>query len=197
MTIVFKNVEAAFAPAGEEDAIKKELFPDQETFNCEEAAAGSRSSRPTGTCRSRTSRWSLDQDGPGGSSAIASNSPARAERHLPDGEIQRIRRERGRSSRSHIEARPRRPVLATLPASGSGDRPIRPSGTGKTYRQVEQPQGKTFPKVSALQGASIGGAPVGSTAVESNPRLPRWAGGCGHRDSWYPDEEVRCTGGRG
>jgi hypothetical protein len=37
VTIVFKNVEAAFAPAGEEEAIKKELFPDQETFQREEA----------------------------------------------------------------------------------------------------------------------------------------------------------------
>ena len=51
------------------------------------SAPGSRSSRPTGTCRSTTSRSSLDRDGPGGSSAISSNSPARAERHLPDGEI--------------------------------------------------------------------------------------------------------------
>ena len=37
MTIVFKSVEAAFAPASEEEAIKKELFPDQETFQREEA----------------------------------------------------------------------------------------------------------------------------------------------------------------
>ena len=37
VTIVFKNVEAAFAPASEEEAIKKELFPDQETFKREEA----------------------------------------------------------------------------------------------------------------------------------------------------------------
>jgi hypothetical protein len=36
VTIVFKNVEAAFAPASEEEAIKKELFPDQETFRVEE-----------------------------------------------------------------------------------------------------------------------------------------------------------------
>jgi len=36
VTIVFKNVEAAFAPSSEE-AIKKELFPDQETFKREEA----------------------------------------------------------------------------------------------------------------------------------------------------------------
>ena len=31
VTIVFKNVEAAFAPASVEEAIKKELFPDQDT----------------------------------------------------------------------------------------------------------------------------------------------------------------------
>ena len=37
VTIVFKNVEAAFAPAVEEETIKKELFPDQETFQREEA----------------------------------------------------------------------------------------------------------------------------------------------------------------
>jgi hypothetical protein len=37
VTIVFKNVEMAFAPASEEEAIKKELFPDQETFQREEA----------------------------------------------------------------------------------------------------------------------------------------------------------------
>ena len=36
MTIVFKNVEAAFAPGSGEEAIKKELFPDQETFRAEE-----------------------------------------------------------------------------------------------------------------------------------------------------------------
>jgi hypothetical protein len=36
VTIVFKNVEAAFAPGGEEEAIKKELFPDQATFRAEE-----------------------------------------------------------------------------------------------------------------------------------------------------------------
>jgi hypothetical protein len=36
VTIVFKNVEAAFAPASEEEAIKKELYPDQETFRREE-----------------------------------------------------------------------------------------------------------------------------------------------------------------
>jgi hypothetical protein len=37
VTIVFKNLEAAFAPASEEEAVKKELFPDQETFKKEEA----------------------------------------------------------------------------------------------------------------------------------------------------------------
>jgi hypothetical protein len=37
VTIVFKNLEAAFAPASEEDAVKKELFPDQETFKKEES----------------------------------------------------------------------------------------------------------------------------------------------------------------
>lgn len=37
VTIVFKDLEAAFAPPGEEEAIKKELFPDQETFRREEA----------------------------------------------------------------------------------------------------------------------------------------------------------------
>ena len=37
VTIVFKNVEAAFAPAVQEETIKKELFPDQETFQREEA----------------------------------------------------------------------------------------------------------------------------------------------------------------
>lgn len=37
VTIVFKNVEAAFAPAVEEEAIKKELYPDQATFRAEEA----------------------------------------------------------------------------------------------------------------------------------------------------------------
>ncbi len=36
MTIVFKNVEAAFAPSSEEEAIKQELFPDQGTFRAEE-----------------------------------------------------------------------------------------------------------------------------------------------------------------
>lgn len=36
VTIVFKNVEAAFAPASEEEAIKKDLFPDQATFHGEE-----------------------------------------------------------------------------------------------------------------------------------------------------------------
>jgi hypothetical protein len=37
VTLVFKDLEAAFAPASEEEAIKKELFPDQETFQREEA----------------------------------------------------------------------------------------------------------------------------------------------------------------
>lgn len=37
VTIVFKNVDAAFAPASEKEAIKKELYPDQETFKHEEA----------------------------------------------------------------------------------------------------------------------------------------------------------------
>jgi len=37
VTLTFKNLEAAFAPASEEEAIKKELFPDQETFRREEA----------------------------------------------------------------------------------------------------------------------------------------------------------------
>jgi hypothetical protein len=36
VTIVFKNVEAAFAPGGQEEAIKKELVPDQATFHAEE-----------------------------------------------------------------------------------------------------------------------------------------------------------------
>jgi len=36
VTIVFKNVEAAFAPGSDEEAIKKELFPDQATFRAEE-----------------------------------------------------------------------------------------------------------------------------------------------------------------
>ena len=36
VTIVFKNVEAAFAPSIEEEVIKKELFPDQATFRAEE-----------------------------------------------------------------------------------------------------------------------------------------------------------------
>ncbi len=36
VTIVFKNVEAAFAPGGQEEAIKKELFTDQATFHAEE-----------------------------------------------------------------------------------------------------------------------------------------------------------------
>jgi hypothetical protein len=37
VTIEFKNVEAAFAPPSEEEAIKQELYPDQETFKREEA----------------------------------------------------------------------------------------------------------------------------------------------------------------
>jgi len=36
VTIVYKDVEAAFAPAAEEEAIKRELYPDQETFRREE-----------------------------------------------------------------------------------------------------------------------------------------------------------------
>ena len=36
VTIVFKNVETAFAPASEEEAIKMELYPDQATFRAEE-----------------------------------------------------------------------------------------------------------------------------------------------------------------
>ena len=36
VTIVFKNLEAAFAPASVGETIKKELFPDQETFKREE-----------------------------------------------------------------------------------------------------------------------------------------------------------------
>lgn len=36
VTIVFKNVAAAFAPEVEEAAIKLELYPDQETFRREE-----------------------------------------------------------------------------------------------------------------------------------------------------------------
>ena len=36
VTIVFKNVEAAFAPGSEEEAMKKELFSDQATFRAEE-----------------------------------------------------------------------------------------------------------------------------------------------------------------
>lgn len=36
VTIVFKDVEAAFAPPSVEEAIKKELFPDQATFHAEE-----------------------------------------------------------------------------------------------------------------------------------------------------------------
>jgi hypothetical protein len=36
VTIVFKDLAAAFAPHDAEEAIKKELFPDQETFRREE-----------------------------------------------------------------------------------------------------------------------------------------------------------------
>jgi hypothetical protein len=36
VTIVFKNLDAAFAPSGDEEAIKKQLYPDQETFRREE-----------------------------------------------------------------------------------------------------------------------------------------------------------------
>jgi hypothetical protein len=36
VTIVFKNLESAFAPSGEEETIKKQLYPDQETFRREE-----------------------------------------------------------------------------------------------------------------------------------------------------------------
>jgi hypothetical protein len=31
--IIFKNVEAAFAPSSDEEMIKKQLYPDQETFH--------------------------------------------------------------------------------------------------------------------------------------------------------------------
>ena len=36
VTIVFKNVESAFAPSSDEETIKKQLYPDQETFRREE-----------------------------------------------------------------------------------------------------------------------------------------------------------------
>ncbi|MDG3004233.1 hypothetical protein [Paludisphaera mucosa] len=36
VTIVFKDVQAAHAPAEEEEAIKAQLFPDQKTFKAEE-----------------------------------------------------------------------------------------------------------------------------------------------------------------
>jgi len=36
VTIVFKNLEAAFAPSSDEETIKKQLYPDQETFHREE-----------------------------------------------------------------------------------------------------------------------------------------------------------------
>jgi hypothetical protein len=36
VTIVFKNLETAFAPSQEEETIKKQLYPDQDTFHREE-----------------------------------------------------------------------------------------------------------------------------------------------------------------
>ena len=36
VTIVFKNLDAAFAPSSDEETIKKQLYPDQETFRREE-----------------------------------------------------------------------------------------------------------------------------------------------------------------
>jgi hypothetical protein len=36
VTIVFKNVDAAFAPSADEETIKKQLYPDQDTFRREE-----------------------------------------------------------------------------------------------------------------------------------------------------------------
>ena len=36
VTIVFKNLEAAFAPSTDEETIKNQLYPDQETFRREE-----------------------------------------------------------------------------------------------------------------------------------------------------------------
>src|SRR6516165_4916362 len=36
VTIVFKNLDAAFAPSRDEETIKKQLYPDQETFHREE-----------------------------------------------------------------------------------------------------------------------------------------------------------------
>jgi len=36
VAIVFKNLDAAFAPSSDEEAIKKQLYPDQETFHREE-----------------------------------------------------------------------------------------------------------------------------------------------------------------
>ena len=36
VTIVFKNVDAAFDSSGDEETIKKQLYPDQETFRREE-----------------------------------------------------------------------------------------------------------------------------------------------------------------
>ena len=53
VTIVFKDVAAAHQPSSE-DAIKKQLFPDQETFKKEEQRRFE-ILKPTGTCPSRTS----------------------------------------------------------------------------------------------------------------------------------------------
>jgi hypothetical protein len=36
VTITYKNLDAAFAPSGDEATIKKQLYPDQETFQREE-----------------------------------------------------------------------------------------------------------------------------------------------------------------
>ena len=36
VTIVFKNPDAAFAPSSDEETIKKQLYPDQQTFYREE-----------------------------------------------------------------------------------------------------------------------------------------------------------------
>ena len=59
VTIVFKNATVA-NEAFDEDAIKKQLWPDQETYR-EGNSAASRSSMPTGTCRSRPSIWMLSR----------------------------------------------------------------------------------------------------------------------------------------
>ena len=61
VTIVFKNVEAAFAPHSEEEAIKKELFLTKRR-SAQRKNAGSRSFRPTGTCRSMTSSSKTERD---------------------------------------------------------------------------------------------------------------------------------------